>query len=537
MQTATPFDLSYGRVPPAGPLGAIAADLLEQATSPPPEQPDVSREDFLAAVQAWENLLGSEHVKYDAETLDRYSRCTLPWSTRPSAVLRPDGTREVSELVKIAHRYRIPLHPISRGKNWGYGDACAPTDGQVIVDLGRMNRILEVNEELAYAVIQPGVTQGQMYEHLRDNYPSLMLDVTGAGPEASIVGNTLQRGFGHTPYGNHFLHMSGLEVVLPDGRVIETSFGAHDPNAVAKYVFPWGQGPYIDGLFTQSNLGIVTRMGIWLMPRPERIEAFALAVPHDEQLPELIDALRWLKLHDVVRSVVHVANDLRVISAQRSYPYELTGGETPLPENIRLQLRRDAGIGAWNMMGGLYGTKEMVNAAKQVVSRKFRSLGPVTFFNRGRINAASRLANVANRFGLLRGLENRLKSASSVYDLLCGIPTPDHLRGMGWRSNAVVQTTNQLTSNPGLAWISPCLALAGRSVRHAVHNINGLMVDHGFDPLFTVSAITDRAALCVASLHYSATGKDRHQAAACLRQAHIQLAGDDIHPYRVGRWA
>jgi 4-cresol dehydrogenase (hydroxylating) len=534
MSLGTGLNLSYGNGRPATAHESTASQLLSRALHPAePKADEVRREHFLAALAAWENLLGREHVRYDAETLNRYSKSTLPWSTRPSAVLRPDGTREVSELVKIAARYRIPLHPISRGKNWGYGDACASTDGQVIVDLGRMNRILEVNEELAYAVIEPGVTQGQMYEHLRDQYPSLMLDVTGAGPEASIVGNTLQRGFGHTPYGNHFLHMSGMEVILPDGEVIETSFGARDRNAVAKHVFPWGQGPYLDGLFTQSNLGIVTRMGIWLMPRPEVIEAFALAVPHEEQFAPLIDALRWLKLHDVVKSAVHVANDLRVISAQRAYPWELTGGKTPLPADVRLQLRREGGIGAWNVMGGLYGTRETVAAAKQVVLRKLSKIGRVHFFTRTKINLAKRLAQIARRVGLRTGLENRLRSAESVYDLLCGIPTADHLRGTGWRSKTDLRQADDPNCDVGLAWISPCLPLSGDLCATTAVDLGQIFRVHGFDPLFTFSAITDRAAVCVASINYdAASDRESVDAANCLDTAERALRAEHLIPYR-----
>ena len=119
----------------------------------------------------------------------------------------------------------MPVYPISCGKNWGYGDACAPAAGSAILDLGRMNRILEVNRELAYCVIEPGVTQGQLFNYLRDNKTGLWMDATAAGPESSLVGNTADRGFGHTRYGDHFLTCSGMEIVLADGRVLNTGFG------------------------------------------------------------------------------------------------------------------------------------------------------------------------------------------------------------------------------------------------------------------------------------------------------------------------
>lgn len=504
------FDLSYGHVAPSSPFGSIPGELLAAAIN----RPDASScqhsspRQFAEALSRWQILLGQEHVQFDRETLDRYSRCTLPTSTRPSAVLRPSRSQEVSELVKIAAHYRLPLHPISRGKNWGYGDACAPTDGWIIVDLGRMNRIVEVNEELAYAVVEPGVTQGQMYECLRDNYPSLMLDVTGAGPEASIVGNTLQRGFGHTPYGNHFTHMSGMEVVLPSGQILLTGFGAFDEQAKAQHVFPWGQGPYIDGLFTQSHLGIVTRMGIWLMPKPEVIEAFVFSVPEEGQLGEIVEALRWLKLHDVVKSTVHIANDLRVISAQRSYPYELTGGKTPLPHDIRLKLRREHCMGAWNVMGGLYGTREMVAAAKKVVRRIFAKVARVQFFNRRKLSLAKRLLQVMKVVGLGRHFERRIASAESVYDLLCGIPTRDHLRGSAWRDRGEKPNEEIDPGQSGLIWISPVIEGTAQATARVAHLIAEVSQQHGFEPLLTLSSVTERAFVAVASIHTDRANSD-----------------------------
>src|SRR3546814_5448318 len=106
--------------------------------------------------------------------------------------------------------------------SWGYGGACPGTAGTVILDLSRMNRIREVDPALAYAVIEPGVTQGQLSEHLRAQGIALWPDCTGAGPDTSIVGNILDRGFGHTPYGNRAQYISGLEIVLADGRVLRT---------------------------------------------------------------------------------------------------------------------------------------------------------------------------------------------------------------------------------------------------------------------------------------------------------------------------
>jgi 4-cresol dehydrogenase (hydroxylating) len=152
-----------------------------------------------------------------------------------------------------------------------------------------MNRIVDFNEDLL-CHLEPGVTQTQLYEFLRERGSALWMDATGSSPRCSIIGNTVERGFGHTPHGDHFANVCGLEVVLANGDWLRTGFGRF-ANANAAPVYRWGVGPYLDGLFTQSNLGIVTQMTVWLMPAPEYFQAF-FSIAEDSQLQALVDTLR-----------------------------------------------------------------------------------------------------------------------------------------------------------------------------------------------------------------------------------------------------
>ena len=86
-----------------------------------------------------------------------------------------------------------------------------------------MNKILEVNERYGYALVEPGVTYFDLYEHLQATNYLLMLDTPDLG-WGSVVGNTLDRGVGYTPYGDHFLWQTGMEVVLPQGEVMRTAW-------------------------------------------------------------------------------------------------------------------------------------------------------------------------------------------------------------------------------------------------------------------------------------------------------------------------
>jgi 4-cresol dehydrogenase (hydroxylating) len=112
----------------------------------------------------------------------------------------------------------------------------------------------------------------------------------------------------------------GFEVVLPTGDVAQTGF-ARFANSQAAAVYRWGVGPTLDGLFSQSNLGIVTRMTIWLMPAPPYFQAFFFQCGEDSQLAPLIEALRPLRLSGALRSTVHIANDYKVLAGLQQYPW------------------------------------------------------------------------------------------------------------------------------------------------------------------------------------------------------------------------
>ena len=84
----------------------------------------------------------------------------------------------------------------------------------------------------------------------------------------------------------------------------------------------WGVGAYLDGLFTQSNLGVVTRMSIWLMPAPEYFQAYFFSCDSDDGLAPIVEALRPLRLNGTLRSTVHIANDYKVLSGMQQYPWE-----------------------------------------------------------------------------------------------------------------------------------------------------------------------------------------------------------------------
>ena len=493
--------------------------------------PDEASSRLHAALAAWSRLLGSDHVVAEGTQLEKRAATTLPRAPRPLAILRPQTLTEVVGAVKIAGEHLIPLYPISTGRNWGYGDACPVTEGQVLLDLGRMNRIIEVNEELAYAVVEPGVTQGQLAEQLRASGARLWIDCTGAGPDTSIVGNVMERGFGHTAYGNRSENICGMQVVLADGRVLETGFG-HYANAKAARLCANGLGPSLDGLFTQSNFGVVTRLGIWLMPAPERVELIVCVLDRHDDISPVVDALRRLRLAGTLRSIAHIGNDLRVISSTTGYPWD-EAGSSGLSDAVRARLRRDAGVGAWALSASLAGGRHEVRAARRTLLRALKGPGrKLMVLTRARLD----LANAALRplgFSWARSLRRRFATARSALELNSGSPTRQFLAGAYWRRRGGQPdgVPDPAADGCGLIWLAPVLPMEGTGVLAFCRLIEPIYQRHGFEPMITLSTITDRALGAIMTIAYDREDpEETRRAELCHDSLHEGARGGGLYP-------
>lgn len=100
-----------------------------------------------------------------------------------------------------------------------YGGSSPIVRGTVVLDLHRMNKIIEVNEEYAYAIVEPGVSFIDSYEFIIENELELWPSIPALG-WGSVLGNTTERGFGYTPGGEHSMQQCGMEVVLPNGELL-----------------------------------------------------------------------------------------------------------------------------------------------------------------------------------------------------------------------------------------------------------------------------------------------------------------------------
>ncbi|CAK7201600.1 hypothetical protein SEUCBS139899_004308 [Sporothrix eucalyptigena] len=294
--------------------------------------------------------------------------------TSPVGAIRPQTVEEVQEVLRAANKFGVPLWTVSRGKNLGYGGTAGVLGSSVTLDLQRMNRILEINEELAYAIVEPGVSFFDLYEEVTRRQLKLWPSVPAIG-WGSVVGNTMDRGFGYTPDGEHVNAQCGIEVVLPNGEVMRTGMGAMTDSKLFALYKP-GFGPSVDGLFSQSNLGVVTKMGIHMTPAPEAFCDVTVSVDGEADLVPLIDTLGDLLRRRIITNSPSVANVFRqlVISPDpevAAVAKTLVAPDQAVPYATLEALRTRFGWGFWKSDFALYGTPEIVEAQLRAVQRAF----------------------------------------------------------------------------------------------------------------------------------------------------------------------
>ncbi|MFX1502943.1 MAG: FAD-binding oxidoreductase, partial [Promethearchaeota archaeon] len=168
------------------------------------------------------------------------------------------------------------------------GFAC-PTirPGGVVLDLGRMKRIIEIDEENRFCIIEPGVTNGELWAYMHKNHPDWAPPIPdGAPPAATVMGDAIDRGFSlYTssvgPQGDNF--MCG-EIVFPNGDVVRTGSWALP---FAKPFYKYGLGPdmwsYLMG--SQGSLGVITKAAVKIYPHPKykTVVVWGMSNPHDMQ--------------------------------------------------------------------------------------------------------------------------------------------------------------------------------------------------------------------------------------------------------------
>ncbi|TQE98216.1 MAG: FAD-binding oxidoreductase [Spiribacter salinus] len=490
---------------------------------------------FRSALEEWAQVVGPGRVLSRQDAEHRYGGSTIGVRSDITGAVRPTSAGEVQAIVSIAHRHSIPLYPVSTGRNWGYGTA-NPVTAACVLDLSEMQRIVDVDAELGLVTVEPGVTQGMLHEFLVERGLPFMVPVTGAGPTCSVLGNALERGFGITPHCDHFGAVMSVEAVLGDGRTYRGPFAEMGVEGIDR-AHKWGIGPYVDGLFAQSGFGVVTRMTIALARVPEDFCAFFFGARSDSALEELVTSIR-----QVMRSTggsagfVNLMNAQRMLAMLEPFPEDTAVGGV-IPDHHVARMAKRNGVMRWNGIGAIYGSKEVVRAARRTIRRLLRAhVDRLVFVRRNSL----KWFRYAERF-LPRTPRERVArmvhALEQSMDIMQGIPREVALPLAYWRSGRRPppgEYMNPARDGCGLMWYAPLVVMKPALVRDYVETLTRICHEHGMNPLITLTTLSDRCFDSTVPLLF-----DRSDAAACSRAEDCYQAlfeaglGKGFVPYRV----
>ena len=298
-------------------------------------------------------IVGSQFVSNQPEELFIYSRdmgTMLP--ATPDFVVMPDSTEEVQKIVLLANRVGMPVVPMGGGLV--LSGLTRALKGGMVMDMKRMNRVLEVNEFSRYVLVEAGMSEGKLKAYLKKHHPKLKHSLPDAPPIATIAGNVLIHGSGHLSQigGFHSEMLNGLEAVLPTGEVVKTGSCSASP-----YWFSRAPLPDLSGLFIgwAGTTGIVTKLSIKLFPDRPFNDVRAFITEGVESIVDIVQRLTGTQLaEDITVTVGYMFGRVRIFplvlinygadseeelswkkklirASVKEYIDDKTGGFVPLP--------------------------------------------------------------------------------------------------------------------------------------------------------------------------------------------------------------
>ncbi len=434
-------------------------------------------------------------------------------------VIEPSTQDEVFEIVRVASRLGIALHPISGGKNWGYGTALPASNAIWILDLSRLNRILKIDLEQMAITLEPGVTQAMLHKYLEDNCIDAMTPNTGIGAHGNILGNILERGFGVAPIQDHASSILSLKACLPNGQEFQSFFRGLSGGIDGGY--KWGIGPSLEPLFLQSNFAVITEATIKLAKRAERIELVAFSLKNEEKLFSAIEFGRELnfRLAGQVQAfkIFDSAQIKKTLDPQSDRLFGLDVKESRI------------------CIAVLYSNREQSRSLRKTVTRlsKKHELSGLRFFSRTRIDVLLRIASSWPFSYFLNRHLRSLNSLSEYMRLAEGHPSSIGLNILYPElSNQALESVDPAGDEKTIIWYAPIMPMKGTNVVRAIKCIASVTERAGLSrPSMTITCVSDATAAITVPLTF------RSDERAMVYQLYRELlsvgAKEGFFPYRV----
>jgi FAD/FMN-containing dehydrogenase len=277
--------------------------------------------------QRLKEKIGADKVKDDELVLVSYSfDVSSAPASKPAFVVLPENRDDVAATLQTANEYKIPVSVLSGGVN-GVG-ACLTSEGGIVLDLRRMNRIIQINTDSGYVVVEPGCNFDSLTSALKEK--GFRTSIPTAPGGASPVANFLSRPSGSL-CNRHLDMIVDLEVVLPDGTFFNTG-SSQFPNAGSS--LRYGPFPDVAGLFCcgYGALGVVTKAALRIYPWNEANRVNLAAF---DRFEDSVDFVKDLINHNIPEHSIIWNWQLF-----KCFEVGLVGGEYKIPPEVRLDPRK-----------------------------------------------------------------------------------------------------------------------------------------------------------------------------------------------------
>jgi glycolate oxidase len=266
-----------------------------------------------SSLAALGEILG-DRLRTDFETRTAYSFDALRKKFLPDAVGFPDDAAEVQRIVQLANRLRFPIIP--RGAGTGFSGGSLPVQGGLVLSMERMDRILAIDGENLYAVVEPGVITGALKEEVRKI--GLFYPPDPASLKFSTIGGNIAEcagGMCAVKYGVTRDYVLALEAVLGTGELVRT--GVVTMKGVAGYDLT----RMLVG--SEGTLGIITKATLKLVPLPESVTTLLALFPGNRHSADAVNAIVAAR---VTPAAMELMDRTAIDAVRETIPVDLPDG-------------------------------------------------------------------------------------------------------------------------------------------------------------------------------------------------------------------
>jgi len=510
-----------------------------------------------------ENILSSHSTLLTTiEQKAPYLRGTEGLTRDITAVVQVALIEDISAILKLANcsaiekQNQFSVHPICSGRNWGYGTSLPPTDilPVVIMDLSKLKKICLI-PELDLVTVEPGVTQQDLYDYLQENDADYMVPTTGAGPDCAILSNAIERGYGITPNTQHFDAVTSLKGYWATGEFFESAISALDKSInsdgtfrdLSDKTFRNGLGPYLDGLFTQSSLGIVTEITIRLARKREAFKSFFIKVYNDDLLTSIVPLIqKTLRDYEGIVGSVNLMDKSRILSMFADNPNGTDQHQVMTSQQIK-DIAKQQDTPCWTIVGTIYGTTSVVNVVAKEIKNLFKQIECKFIFSDSAViklgnlvinNMPNFIFKISNK---LVDVKKQLNSFNLGEEIMLGKPNRVALKLAYWRNPQLPSFANDSKNifsvakdKCGLLWYAPLIPMIPAEMERYVSFIRETCPKYNIEPFITFTNLRHDCIDSTIPIVFDSSNpeavKDAHD---CLKALVLEGLKQGWVPYRL----